>query len=97
MTTQESTATSAKNTRTVPVRFDSDGVELAGEIYLPADYEPGTPLPGVVVTGTWTSVRQQMTQRYAKKLAAEGLVALSFDYRSYGESGGEPRQIESPD
>ncbi len=37
-----------------------------------------------------------MTQRYAMKLAAEGLAALSFDFRTYGESGGEPRQIESP-
>jgi len=81
-----------------PVRFDSDGVELVGEVYLPAGHDPAVdgPLPGVVVTGTWTSVRQQMTQRYAKKLAAEGLATLSFDYRTYGESGGEPRQIESP-
>lgn len=83
--------------REVPVRFDSDGAELVGEIYLPADLDPGVRLPGVVVTGTWTSVRQQMTQRYARKLAAEGLAALAFDYRSYGESGGEPRQIESPE
>ncbi len=86
------------NVRTVPVRFESDGVELVGEVYLPEGHDAvrDGPLPGVVVTGTWTSVRQQMTQRYAKKLAAEGLAALSFDYRTYGESGGEPRQIESP-
>lgn len=81
-----------------PVRFDSDGIELVGEVYLPAGYDLAEegPLPGVVVTGTWTSVRQQMTHRYARKLASEGLAALSFDYRTYGESGGEPRQIESP-
>lgn len=88
----------AKTVQSTPVHFNSDGVGLVGEIYLPASYEPGAALlPGVVVTGTWTSVRQQMTQRYAKKLAAEGLAALSFDYRTYGESGGEPRQIESPE
>jgi hypothetical protein len=88
--------TTTDGVREVPVRFESDGAELVGETYLPADHEVGTRLPGVVVTGTWTSVRQQMTQRYAKKLAAEGLATLSFDYRSYGESGGQPRQIESP-
>ena len=94
MTGQEA----SDNIQNIPVSFESDGVELIGEIYLPAGYQPGSaPLPGVVVTGTWTSVRQQMTQRYAKKLAAEGLAALSFDYRTYGESGGEPRQIESPE
>ena len=85
-----------EKTRAVPVRFDSDGVELVGEIYLPVGRDADSPLPGVVVTGTWTSVRQQMTQRYARKLAAGGMAALSFDYRTYGESGGEPRQIESP-
>ena len=95
MTRQDTPA--AEEIRTIPVRFDSDGAELLGEIYLPAGHDPGTRLPGVVVTGTWTSVRQQMTQRYARKLAAEGLATLSFDYRTYGESGGEPRQIESPE
>jgi fermentation-respiration switch protein FrsA (DUF1100 family) len=78
------------------VRFDSEGVELVGELYLPPGAGGGAPLPGIVVGGTWTSVRQQMTQRYAAKLAAEGLAALSFDFRTYGESGGELRQIESP-
>jgi fermentation-respiration switch protein FrsA (DUF1100 family) len=98
MTIENNDAAFTEDIQTVPVRFDSDGIELVGEIYLPEDHETGaSPLPGVVVTGTWTSVRQQMTQRYAKKLAAEGLAALSFDYRTYGESGGEPRQIESPE
>jgi fermentation-respiration switch protein FrsA (DUF1100 family) len=98
MMTTENAAEDQGAVEARPVRFDSDGVELVGEIYLPAGHDAASdgPLPGVVVTGTWTSVRQQMTQRYARKLAAEGLAALSFDYRTYGESGGEPRQIESP-
>jgi len=79
----------------VPVSFQVDGVEVVGELFLPAGQEAGTALPGVVCAGTWTSVRQQMTDRYARKLAAEGLAALSFDFRSYGASGGEPRQVES--
>ena len=97
MTTQNASP-ARDNVRAVPVRFDSDDVEIVGEVYLPAGYDAANdgPLPGVVCTGTWTSVRQQMTQRYARKLASEGLAALSFDYRTYGESGGEPRQIEAP-
>jgi len=79
-----------------PVRFDSEGAELVGELFVPPGADRAGPLPGVVVGGTWTSVRQQMTQRYARKLAAEGLVALSFDFRTYGESEGELRDIESP-
>ncbi|HLL38350.1 MAG TPA: alpha/beta hydrolase [Rubrobacteraceae bacterium] len=83
--------------RSEPVSFEVEETRIVGELFLPAGYEPGSrgALPGVVCTGTWTSVRQQMTDRYAEKLAAEGLAALSFDYRTYGESGGEPRQIES--
>jgi len=79
----------------LPVTFDVEGTEVTGELFLPAGYRAGDRLPGVVCAGTWTSVRQQMTDRYARKLAAEGLAALSFDFRSYGASGGEPRQIES--
>jgi uncharacterized protein len=30
---------------------------------------------------------------YAERFAASGIVALVFDYRSFGESGGEPRQL----
>lgn len=95
--TKESTASGVEDVRREPVTFQVEGVPIAGELFLPADYdESGVPLAGVVCGGTWTSVRQQMTDRYAQKLAAEGLAALSFDFRTYGESGGEPRQIESP-
>jgi len=94
MTATHDPRPSSPRVEALPVRFDSEGVELVGELYLPEGADGR--LPGVVVGGTWTSVRQQMTQRYAAKLAAEGLAALSFDFRSYGESGGELRQIESP-
>lgn len=74
------------------VQFDSDGTMLVGNLYRAAD--PGA--PAIVVTGTWTSVKEQMANRYAARLAANGLTALSFDHAGYGESGGEPRDVESP-
>ena len=96
MTTQN-TPSGVEDIRSEPVTFQVEGVPIVGELFLPADYdESGVPLASVVCAGTWTSVRQQMTDRYAQKLAAEGLATLSFDFRTYGESGGEPRQIESP-
>jgi fermentation-respiration switch protein FrsA (DUF1100 family) len=50
----------------------------------------------VIVEGSFTSVKEQMPGTYAQKFANEGFVALAFDYAHYGESAGEPRQLESP-
>ncbi|TQM31931.1 alpha/beta hydrolase [Nocardia bhagyanarayanae] len=75
------------------VRFDSDGVELTGNLFLPADRDRA---PGVVVAGTWTSVKELMADRYAQRLAERGYAALSFDFTGFGESQGEPRDVENP-
>ncbi|HEX8054757.1 MAG TPA: hypothetical protein VF517_17350 [Thermoleophilaceae bacterium] len=37
-----------------------------------------------------------MPDTYAQKFADQGSVALAFDYSHYGESAGEPRQLELP-
>lgn len=78
------------------VTFQSEGVKMVGNLHLPADYKPGDKLPAVVVTGAWTTVKEQMPDLYAKKLAEQGLATFTFDFRFWGESGGEPRQYESP-
>ena len=78
------------------VNFTSEGVKMVGDLYLPANYKSGTKLPVVIVTGSWTSVKEQMAGLYAKKIAEQGFAALAFDFRYWGESGGEPRQYESP-
>lgn len=79
------------------VTFRSEGVELVGNLYLPQNYQEGNPLPGVVVGGYWTTVKEQMAGLYAQKLADKGYATLAFDHRYYGESGGEPRYLEDPD
>jgi len=77
------------------VSFPSGADTLAGHLHLPADTEPGTS-PVVVVSGSWTTVKEQMADRYAAGLARRGVAALTFDFRGYGESGGAPRDFESP-
>ncbi|MFF5209695.1 alpha/beta hydrolase [Streptosporangium sp. NPDC000396] len=76
------------------VTFSSDGVTLTGNLFLPGE---GLRAPGVVVAGTWTSVKELMADRYAERLAEHGYAALSFDFAGHGESEGEPRDVESPD
>lgn len=75
------------------VEFDSDGVELVGELHLPEGSER---CGAAVLLGPLTSVKEQATGSYARALARRGWAALAFDPRTFGESGGEPRQYEDP-
>ncbi len=78
-----------KAAREIPTFFVAD-------LYLPDDYQEGTKLPGVLVTGAWTTVKEQMSATYAEELAARGYAVLAFDFRNWGESGGNERQLENP-
>jgi fermentation-respiration switch protein FrsA (DUF1100 family) len=77
------------------VNFTSDGETMAGVLHLPADHQ-GRKLAGILVTGSWTTVKEQMPKNYAEELARQGYAALTFDFRNFGESGGAPRAYESP-
>jgi fermentation-respiration switch protein FrsA (DUF1100 family) len=76
-----------------PFSFISEDVTVVGDLYLPDD-----PARGIsVVTGPLTSVKEQAAGTYAAAMAQRGYAALAFDYRHFGESGGEPRQFEDPE
>ncbi|MFJ6850415.1 alpha/beta hydrolase [Streptomyces sp. NPDC091271] len=77
------------------VSWAGDAGKLAGRLFLP-DVDESAPVSGVVIAGTWTSVKEQMADRYAEELARRGFAALSFDSTGYGESDGDPRDYESP-
>ena len=74
--------------------FQSEGETLVGDLFLPADGEPAGVL---VAVGPLTSVKEQAGGTYAQAMAERGHAALAFDYRYFGESGGQPRQFESPE
>jgi uncharacterized protein len=78
------------------VTFESNNQTLVGNLYLPDNYQQGDKLPGVVVTGAWTTVKEQMPATYAEAIADRGYAALAFDFRNWGESGGKERQFENP-
>src|SRR5215472_18486713 len=61
----------------------------------PAPGTAGAPgVPGIVLTGPFTGVKEQVVSVYAGRLADAGLATLVFDHRNFGSSGGEPRQHE---
>jgi len=74
--------------------FQSEGETLVGDLFLPAD---GKPAGVLVAVGPLTSVKEQAGGTYAQAMAERGHAALAFDYRYFGESGGQPRQFESPE
>jgi fermentation-respiration switch protein FrsA (DUF1100 family) len=78
------------------INFNRDDLTLVGNLFTPENFDEDGHYPAVIVEGSFSSVKEQMPSTYAEKLAEQGFVALAFDYAHYGESEGEPRQLESP-
>lgn len=78
------------------VNFDSEGAKLTGNLYYPSNFDVNKSYPTIIVSGSWTTVKEQMAGLYAQKLANEGFITLAFDFRNFGESEGQPRFYESP-
>lgn len=71
------------------------GIQLCGDLYLPKDAQGK--IPAVAVSGPFGAVKEQCSGLYAEELAARGFAALAFDPSFTGESGGEVRNVASPD
>lgn len=80
------------------VEFPSGGERCAG-MHLAADGDAfaGTDglAPCVVLAHGFAGTVDSGLIPYAERFAAAGLHALAFDYRHFGSSGGEPRQLIS--
>lgn len=72
------------------------GITLAADVYLPKN-RGDKRLPAIVVGGPFGAVKEQASGLYAQTMAERGFVTLAFDASYTGESGGEPRNIASPD
>ncbi|MBT2547770.1 alpha/beta hydrolase [Arthrobacter sp. ISL-65] len=78
------------------INFHRDGSTLAGDLFTPENFDENGHYQAVIVQGSFSSVKEMMAGTYAQKFAEQGFVALTFDYAHYGQSTGEPRQLESP-
>jgi len=72
------------------------GITLAADLYLPKN-RASQRLAALVVGGPFGAVKEQVSGLYAQTMAERGFVALAFDGSYTGESGGEPRNVASPD
>ena len=93
---KQESRTTLKQSIMKTIHFDSEGAQLTGHIYYPENYNPSNSYPALIVSGSWTTVKEQMAGLYAKNLAKEGFITLAFDFRNFGESEGEPRFYENP-
>lgn len=73
------------------------GVELAGDLYLPADFDQSRRYPALIIGAPYGGVKEQGPGIYANELAQRGFVALAFDPAYNGDSSGTPRRVSSPE
>ena len=71
------------------------GITLVADLYEPKQYEGK--MPGLAVSGPFGAVKEQSSGLYAQEMAERGFLAIAFDPSFTGESGGEPRYMNSPD
>lgn len=72
------------------------GITLAADLYLPKN-RAGQRLAALAVGGPFGAVKEQSSGLYAQTMGERGYVTLAFDPSYTGESGGEPRNVPSPD
>lgn len=86
----------SQNVNRTSVRFRNRyGIELAGDLYTPKNAQGK--LAAIAVCGPFGAVKEQAAGLYADEMASRGFVAMAFDPSFIGESGGEVRNVASPD
>lgn len=73
--------------------FPSGTESCAAWLYHPRGYSAADRRPVVVMAHGLGGVKEMRLDAFAERFAAEGYVCLVFDYRHFGASSGEPRQL----
>jgi dienelactone hydrolase len=71
--------------------FPSGDERCAAYVYRPAGAEG--PVPCVVMAHGFSATRDDALPAYAERFAEAGMAVVLFDYRHFGRSTGEPRQL----
>ncbi|WP_254533413.1 alpha/beta hydrolase [Natrinema gelatinilyticum] len=80
-----------QNTTKTAISFESGGIRCSADLYLPLEIHRR--LPCIVMGHGFSGTKDLGLPAFAERFAAEGFAVLAFDYRHFGESGGEPRQV----
>ena len=72
------------------------GITLVGDLYTPKK-KTSEKMSAIAVAGPFGAVKEQSSGLYAQTMAERGFITLAFDPSYTGESGGEPRNVSSPE
>ena len=75
------------------VFYNRYGITLVADQYTPKNLKPGEKLPAIALAGPYGAVKEQVSGRYARELAARGFLTIAFDPSFTGESAGEPSDV----
>jgi len=78
------------------VSFKNNGIDMAGNLYLPKSFSETAKYPAIISVHPGGGVKEQTAGLYARKLAEQGFVTLAFDASHQGASGGMPRLLDDP-
>jgi uncharacterized protein len=75
------------------VQFTSGGDRISAWLYRPLNDVAGVAAPLLVMAHGLGAVRTMRLDAYAERFSAAGYACLVFDYRNFGDSDGQPRQV----
>lgn len=79
-----------------PVTYNVNGIDIAANVYTPANYDVSKKYPAIVVAHPNGGIKEQTAGLYAQRLAEAGYITIAFDAAYQGASGGEPRHMDKP-
>ncbi|GAA0886337.1 alpha/beta hydrolase [Sphingobacterium siyangense subsp. cladoniae] len=79
-----------------PVTYKLNGLDIAANVYTPADYDPAKKYPAVAIAHPNGGIKEQTAGLYAQRLAEAGYITIAADAAYQGASGGEPRHTDKP-
>lgn len=78
------------------VTYKLNGINIAANVYTPANYDSLKKYPAVVVAHPNGGIKEQTAGLYAQRLAETGYITIVADAAYQGASGGEPRHTDKP-
>src|SRR5690554_7939123 len=79
-----------------PVKYKLNGIDIAANVYTPADFDASKKYPAVAVAHPNGGIKEQTAGLYAQHLAEAGYITIAADAAFQGASGEEPRHTDKP-